>query len=208
MAGQKMVKTFFVANSRVEPKLAEYTVSKAGSDLFNGYSDEQLTKYIRTLIHISTENEIRFAKALREYEDKKNFLFAFWEKRLTQNQTVEQLWKGHLGALNLVNEHYKSNMREGWETDRGRVYLKYGIPSDIEYYPAESSRLPHEIWKYDRLGAQSQVLFVFLDSDLATNEVPLIHSNKYGELQNYGWESMLRNGDTPNSLARVWQGQI
>lgn len=195
--GESFTKAFFVANSRIEPRLAEYTAQTPGAELFSEYSDDQLTDYIETLIHISTENEIRFAKALTEKEDKQNFLYAFWQKRLSQDKTVEQLWRGHLAALDYVNEQFKSNFREGWQTDRGRVFLKYGIPSDIELYPSESSRLPHEIWKYDRLGAQSQIIFVFLDNDLGSGEYVLIHSNKYGELQNFGWQGMLRNGDTP-----------
>lgn len=194
--GKTLSKTFFVANSRVEPKLAEYTAKSPGADLYNGYTDEQLTYYINTLIHISTENEIRFAKALTEKEDKQNFLYAFWQKRLSQDITVEQLWKGHLAALDYVNDQFKSNFREGWQTDRGRVFLKYGIPSDLERYPFDSNRLPYQVWKYDRLGAQSQILFVFLDNDLGTGEYQLIHSNKYGEIQNFGWERMLETGDT------------
>ncbi len=196
-AKKSFTKTFFVANSRVQPKLAEYITKKAGADLFSGYTEEQMTYFIKTLIHISTENEIRFAKALTEKEDKQNYLFAFWEKRLGQDQSVEQLWKGHTAALDYVNDQFKSNFREGWETDRGRVFLKYGIPSDVERYPYESNRLPFEVWKFDRLGAQSQIIFVFLDNDLGTNEYILIHSNKYGELQNFGWEGMLSTGDTP-----------
>lgn len=195
--GESFTKTFFVANSRVEPRLAEYTAKTPGAELYSSYSDEQLSYYLKTLIHISTENEIRFAKALTELEDKQNFLYAFWKKRVTQDKTVVQLWNAHLAALDYVNDQFKSNFREGWETDRGRVFLKYGIPSDIELFPYESNRLPHQIWKYDRLGAQSQIIFVFLDNDLGTNEYILIHSNKYGELQNFGWEGMLVTGDTP-----------
>lgn len=196
--GKSFVKTFFVANSRVEARLTEYTMESPGADLFKEYTDEQLTQYVKTLIHISTENEIRFAKALTEREDKQNFLFTFWQKRLFQDKTVEQLWRGHIAALDYINSQFKSNFRKGWETDRGRVFLKYGIPSDLERYPFDSNRLPHQIWKYDRLGAQSQIIFVFLDNDLGTGEYQLIHSNKYGELQNFGWEGMLTTGDTPS----------
>jgi len=194
--GEKLVKTFYVANSKVAPKLAEYTAQKTGSDLFSDYSDEQLTYYLRTLIHISTENEIRFAKALTEKADKQNYLFSFWQKRMSQNKTVEKLWRGHLAALDYINNQFKSNFREGWQTDRGRVFLKYGIPSDIELFPYESNKKPHEIWKYDRLGAQAQIIFVFMDNDLGSGEYLLIHSNKYGEIQNFGWEGMLVTGDT------------
>ncbi len=195
--GKVMNKTFYVANSKVMPDMAEYSLSRSESEFLNEYSEEQLDYYIKTLIHISTEGEIRFAKALETFDDKKNYLFAFWEKRLSADKTVEGLWKGHLSALDYTNEMFKSVLRDGWMTDRGRVFLQYGIPSDIERFMREADRLPHEIWKYDKLGAQAQVIFVFLDDDLATDEYPLIHSNKYGELQNFGWETMLEDGRTP-----------
>jgi GWxTD domain-containing protein len=194
--GKVYNQSFYVSNSRVIPQLEEYVNTNSDAEFFSQYSEEQLTYFIKTLLHISTENEIRFAKALDKYEDKKSYLYSFWEKRLSPGKTVAQLWQGYNSALEYVNDDFESNFREGWETDRGRVFLKYGIPSDVELYPRDGSTLPHQVWKYDRLGAQTQVIFVFIDTDLATDEYPLIHSNKYGEVQNYGWKSMLINGDT------------
>ena len=195
--GKVLFKTFYVANSKYVPEMEEYTVNHSGASLFNEYSEEQLDYYIKTLIHISTEGEIRFSKALETFDDKRNYLYTFWKKRLTPDKEVKWLWKGHLAALDYVNEQFKSVLRAGWQTERGRVFLKYGIPNDVERFPREADQLPHEIWKYDNLGAQNRIIFVFLDDDLATDEYPLIHSNKYGEIQNFGWESMLEDGRIP-----------
>ncbi|MDB4285956.1 GWxTD domain-containing protein [bacterium] len=189
-------KKIYVFNSEVMPETGDYTKVKTQADAFGIYTEKELNYYIRTLMHNSTQSEIRISKVLKEYEDKKNYIYSFWEKRVTPETDVTILWNSHLASLNYVNDQYKSTFREGWETDRGRVFMMYGIPNDVERFPAESMRLPHEIFKYDRLGTQSQVIFVFLDNDLATSEYPLIHSNKYGELQNYGWQDMLINGDT------------
>ncbi|MEM6264496.1 MAG: GWxTD domain-containing protein [Bacteroidota bacterium] len=194
------IEKFFVFNSKVDPDEAQVYVSDASKDLFSTYTEEELDYYLKTLIHISTEQEIRLMRALGNKEDKGAYLASFWEKRAQEGKTATALWNGYVKAIEYTNEQFKSTLRDGWETDRGRVFLTYGIPSDVERFPAESMRLPHEIWKYDRLGAQSQILFVFLDTDLATNEYQLIHSNKYGEIQNWGWQQMLFSGDTQNPV--------
>ncbi|MDX2246117.1 MAG: GWxTD domain-containing protein [Bacteroidia bacterium] len=194
-------KKFFVYNSRVETEYDNLAVTSE-TDIFNDYSEEQLDYYLRTLSYISTEQEYNFARALESPEQKKNFLYTFFEKRKTNpRQKILALWNGHLAALDYVNQQFKSSFREGWQTDRGRVFIKYGIPSDIERYPGESAIIPYEIWRYDRLGAQNNVIFIFYDSDLASNEYLLLHSTKYGEISNPRWKEQLQNkGLVPGTI--------
>ncbi|MEZ4774851.1 MAG: GWxTD domain-containing protein [Bacteroidia bacterium] len=194
-------KKFFVYNSRVETEY-DNLASNSETDIFNDYSEEQLDYYLRTLSYISTEQEYNFARALESLSQKKNFLYTFFEKRKTNpRQKVQALWNGHLAALDYVNQQFKSSFREGWQTDRGRAFIKYGIPSDVERYPGESSIIPYEIWRYDRLGAQNNVIFIFYDSDLASNEYVLLHSNKYGEISNPRWKEQLQNkGLVPGTI--------
>ncbi|MCB0835891.1 MAG: GWxTD domain-containing protein [Bacteroidetes bacterium] len=194
-------KKFFVVNTRVSNEFDNIIVDSE-SDIFNEYTEEQLSYYLKTLIHTSTEQEAAFIKALDNYEQKKNFLYSFFEKRKKDpSQEVSALWNGHLLALDYVNQQYKSTFREGWQTDRGRVFLKYGIPQDVERFPAEANLIPYEIWRYNRLGAQTNVIFIFFDQDLSSNEYVLLHSTKYGEVNNPRWREQLRNkGLTPGSV--------
>ncbi|MCB0846455.1 MAG: GWxTD domain-containing protein, partial [Bacteroidetes bacterium] len=123
------------------------------------------------------------------------------KRKKDPSQEVSALWNGHLLALDYVNQQYKSTFREGWQTDRGRVFLKYGIPQDVERFPAEANLIPYEIWRYNRLGAQTNVIFIFFDQDLSSNEYVLLHSTKYGEVNNPRWREQLRNkGLTPGSV--------
>ncbi|MEO0472394.1 MAG: GWxTD domain-containing protein, partial [Bacteroidota bacterium] len=162
----------------------------------------ELDEFIKTLRYRSTQQEIDFARALESVDQKKNFLYSFLAKRKSSpEQEVEALWAGHLAALNYVNDQFKSSIRPGWQTDRGRVFLQYGIPNDVERFPAESYSVPYEIWRFNRLGAQSNVVFVFFDPDLATSDYPLLHSNKYGELNQPRWRTMLQNnGRVPTEV--------
>ena len=192
-------KKFFVYNSRIEMELENFNRE---TDLFNEYTEKELDNYLKTLIYYATDQERNFLKVLATYEQKKNYLYSFFEKRRNSaDQKVLSLWKGHLAALKYVNEHFGSTFREGWETDRGRIFLQYGIPNDVERFPAEQGIIPYEIWYYDRLGVQTNVIFVFYDYDLASNEYPLLHSSKYGEISNPRWKSQLAGkGVVPDLL--------
>ncbi len=197
-------KKFYVYNSRLEQDFEAISQSTREADLFNEYKESELDYYLRTLAWISTNQEKQFMQVLENYEQKKNYLYSFWEKRKKYpDQRVEALWRGHLAALTYVNQQFKSSLREGWITDRGRVFLKYGIPSDVERHPSHAAEVPWEMWRYDRLGAQTNVIFVFYDPDLATEEYPLLHSGKYGEIYNPRWQEQIVNRNlihTPNAI--------
>ena len=83
------------------------------------------------------------------------------------------------------------------------MFLKYGIPEDVERHPSKPNLLPYETWRYNRLGRQTNVVFIFYDPDLATNDYPLLHSTKYGEENNPRWRSQLAAGNaglTPQGI--------
>ncbi len=53
----------------------------------------------------------------------------------------------------------------GAETDRGRVYILYGPPDEIESHPATADTYPFEIWRYRRIeNVGSNVEIEFVDS--------------------------------------------
>ncbi|MDX1909437.1 MAG: GWxTD domain-containing protein [Bacteroidia bacterium] len=196
---------FYVYNSRRDPGFDQQLLAEnPEAAIFNEYTEEQLNYYLKTLTPRSTEQEQNFIKVLTTYQQKKNFLYSFFERRKDRpEQEILALWKGHLAALEYVNQQFKSSFRPGWQTDRGRIFLRYGIPSDVERFPAEPNLIPYEIWRYNRLGSQTNVIFVFYDADLATNDYPLLHSSKYGELNNPMWRSQLsinNQGRTPGGV--------
>lgn len=184
---------FYVYNARKDASFdLQLAANNRETDIFNEYTEERIDYFLRTFTYLATTQEVQFMRSLESMEQKKNFLYSFLEKRKrTPEQKVTAIWRGHLAALKYVNEHFRSVLRDGWATDRGRVFLKYGIPNDIERYPSESATIPYEIWRYNRLAAQTNVIFVFYDPDLATGEYPLLHSTKYGEIQDQRWRSQL-----------------
>jgi GWxTD domain-containing protein len=49
--------------------------------------------------------------------------------------------------------------KTGWETDRGRIYIKYGPPREVHHQLAEQGAPPYEIWLYPDLDLH----FIFRD---------------------------------------------
>jgi GWxTD domain-containing protein len=199
-------KRFFVYNSRRDAAFEQsVALSNPETDMFNQYTEEELDYHIQTLMYDATDQEQNFVRALETYRQKKNFLFSYLDKRkdTQEGKTVQAMWNGHLWNLAYVNQHFEGSGLEGWQTDRGRVWLTYGPPNDIERYPHESNLLPYEVWRYNRIASQNNVVFIFFDPDLATNHYPLLHSTKYGEVNNPRWRDQIYSntqGDTPSTL--------
>lgn len=182
---------FTVKNSRVDENILYANAGEKGAFL-SAFSEKDLDMHLKTLRYAATERELGIIPKLTDIVQKRNFIYGFWERRLAAGQTVEYRYQLHQDAISYANRNFKSAMRAGWETERGRVLIKYGTPNNVERYPAESGFVPYEIWRYDRLLAQNNVVFVFADLDVATSEYPLLHSNKYGEAANPLWRQDLR----------------
>jgi len=123
---------------------------------------------------------------------KRHFLAQFWIARDPSPGTPEnELRKEFLARTEYANENFRTMKLDGWKTDRGRVYIVYGSPSDIERYPNEPNSYPFELWHYDAL--QNGTVFVFADFEGRRN-YRLLHSNLLGELQNYNYMESIKKG--------------
>ncbi|MCH7812627.1 MAG: GWxTD domain-containing protein [Planctomycetes bacterium] len=55
--------------------------------------------------------------------------------------------------------------REGWETDRGRIYIIYGHPDQLEDWPYSPNARPYQEWHYYRDGRYKRFLFIDKNED-------------------------------------------
>ena len=83
-----------------------------------------------------------------------------------------------------ANESFGMLGREGYRTDRGRVYIVYGPPDDIERHPNESDTKPYEIWTYNNI--QGGVEFDFLQR-IQGSDYELVNSTHRNELHDANW---------------------
>jgi GWxTD domain-containing protein len=158
-------------------------------------SSDTLQEFINCLEPIATELEKTFIykqSKMADLKTKQQFFFNFWASRDASNP--EKAWRDYYNMVLVVNNVYKTQINKGYETDRGRVYLKYGPPNIISESYNEPSSYPYEIWHYYELGNnQRNKKFVFYTHDMITNNFKLLHSDAIGEISNYKWQIFLNN---------------
>jgi GWxTD domain-containing protein len=154
---------------------------------------DTLREFIQSLYPIATNLENTFIQKQSRSADlvtNQQFFYNFWTTRNLYNP--EQAWKDYFEQVQIVNGAYKTPIKKGYETDRGRVYLEYGPPNIISEHYNEPSNFPYEIWQYYQLGGnQRDKKFVFFTNDAITNDFRLLHSDAIGEVSNYRWKIVL-----------------
>ena len=156
---------------------------------------DSLVDFIRSLAPISSESEKVFALHLLKEEHKnsslmRQYFLNFWMKKNTTNP--EQAWNIYYTEVLKVNKEFHTMIHKGYDTDRGRIYLKYGPPNERMQEPMEPSSYPYEIWHYQKLGEQSNKRFVFYTMDDVTNDYVLLHSDARGEPYDPTWQMRLK----------------
>ena len=84
---------------------------------------------------------------------KKEYFKKFWKQRdPTPNTENNELLDEFYRRVNFSNNYFSVNMLdlEGWNTDRGAIYIKYGPPTEVERHLDEINLPPHEIWIYEK----------------------------------------------------------
>ena len=164
-------------------------------------SKDTLIEYINTLRPIADRMENNFASkdlAIYELELLQKYFYSFWLSR--NESTPEKEWIEYNNKVAEVDEVYGFINIKGYDTDRGQIQLKYGKPNQIAKSYNEPSSYPYEIWHYYKTPNKSDAKFVFYNPSLVGENFELLHSNVYGELNDYRWKVRLqkRNDQNPN----------
>jgi GWxTD domain-containing protein len=183
-------KKFYVYTTAVDHIPEHATPGIFKNSIFAGMHEIELEQEYETLFYIITEEEKNVYANLNSDAAKARFLYDFWQKRDPAPQTpINEYRTEYNRRIDFANENYKSYNRSGWKTDRGRVYILFGRPSDIERNPNNSRSYAHEIWHYDNL--EGGVEFIFVDY-YEFGEYVQIHSTKRGETVNQGWQKSIQ----------------
>jgi len=153
--------------------------------------------YMQSLIPIATTREVEYIDNLiqtKNIEDTRKFFYNFWYNRNRLEPDKE--WLVYKEKVDMVEKDYKTMIEHGFQTERGRVYLQCGKPNHIERALREQSSRPYEIWQYYVLEDQRDIIFVFYNRDLVTNDYELLHSNARGEKSNASWKSEVHRGNS------------
>lgn len=184
--GVNSSKRFFVYNPNVIDSDTSFAVLKPVlSSTFGAMSEEELDDIFAKSKYIASSGEIDKFNKLKGEESKREFLYDFWNVRDNNPSTTEnEYFYEYLKRIELSNQRYNSMQKQGWKTDRGRVFIIYGEPSEIERYPNQIESRPYEIWYYNEI--EGGIYFIFADLT-GFSEYTLVHSTKRGELRDDNW---------------------
>lgn len=149
---------------------------------------DSLIKKINMLTPIATELEKSFIYGDlqgKQLEVLQRYFYTFWSERSKLNP--EKKWQDYHMKVKIADKKFGTMVKEGYETDRGRVYLKYGPPNTISESHNDPTAYPYEIWHYYSTEKRRDSKFVFYTHDLVTNAYELVHSNVPGEITNRKW---------------------
>ena len=158
-------------------KQAAKQKAKSDKDLFKEL-DSQYKKWLNEdVVYIISPEERSAFVHLTTNEEREQFIEQFWQRRNPDPDSAENTFKEeHYRRIAYTNEHYASGI-PGWKTDRGRIYIMWGPPDEIDSHPSggsydrpsnegggSTSTFPFEDWRYRYLeGIGEDVNIEFVD---------------------------------------------
>jgi GWxTD domain-containing protein len=128
--------------------------------------------------YLITDEEKNAFKRLTTDDEREQFIESFWERRSPDPGSPENAFKEeYYRRIAFANQAFSAWIR-GWRTDRGRIYIQYGPPDEIDSYPnggtlnagdengsPQHVEFPFEEWKFRYIdGLGTNVVLDFIDS--------------------------------------------
>jgi GWxTD domain-containing protein len=170
-----------------QPQPAQQSDKKQDTSKAKKPSEKQVLKELATpykkwlsedVAYIITDSERKAFLGLQTNEERENFIEQFWQRRNPDPDSVDNTYKEeHYRRIAYANEHFASGIA-GWRSDRGRIYIMYGKPDDLESHTqgeswerpldqggGETSTYAYEDWTYHYIeGIGENVELEFVDT--------------------------------------------
>ncbi len=132
------------------------------------------------VLYIITGGEKKAFLRLTTGEERENFIEQFWMRRDPTPDSIENEYKEeHYRRIAYANDRFASGF-PGWRTDRGRMYITFGPPDEIEDHPSgglydrpmdegggTTTTFPFQIWRYRYIdGVGTDILIEFVDTTM------------------------------------------
>ena len=111
------------------------------------------------VVYLLQPGEQSIFSSLRTNAERDAFIVAFWDRRDPTPLTAANEKKvEHYRRIAYSNDRFSETSVPGWKSERGRAYITYGPPDEIESHPMEK----YEKWLYKSLnGVNARVTFEF-----------------------------------------------
>jgi GWxTD domain-containing protein len=170
--------------NQTDPKAAKQAAKQKSK------SDNQLKKELdsqykiwldQDVVYIISPEERSAFLHLSTNEEREQFIEQFWQRRNPDPDSPENTFKEeHYRRIAYANERFASGI-PGWKADRGKIYIMWGPPDEIESHPSggsydrpaqegggQTSTYPFEQWRYRYLeGVGNDVILEFVDPSMS-----------------------------------------
>jgi GWxTD domain-containing protein len=158
-------------------KAAQKDKKRSNKALYNELDDQYKRWLNEDVIYIITPEERQAFLRLSTNEEREVFIENFWLRRDPTPDSPENEFKEeHYRRIAYANERFSSGI-PGWKSDRGRIYIMWGKPDQIETHAqggsyqrpsneggGETSTYAFETWRYRYLeGVGQEVILEFVD---------------------------------------------
>ncbi len=185
---------FYRSNPILDQQLADKIDVSSDDNFAKELTSSELRYSLKALLPLYEDDEAVILNALIAKKNptaQSNYLYTYWAKKAPINP--KDAYEQYMKVAKAIDHTFKSGFGYGFETDRGRVYLRYGAPSQRQEVIDDPYAPPYEVWTYTEIKSldQHDVSFLFYNPSLATGDYLLLHSNAKGEVRNNEWLNVL-----------------
>ncbi len=175
----------------IAPVLNEVDIEK---EFVGPMTEQELVYNLKALLYnIGNDDKAKFQKTISSstLREKKIELYKYWFKKSAA--LPEQAFDEFMFNIKNLEKDFGTTTQAGFETDRGKIILKYGKPNDVWTINNEFNALPYEIWIYEKIVIfnQNNVRFLFYNAENKKNNYILLHSTCKDEVSEMAWRKKL-----------------
>lgn len=152
-------------------------VKKRQKELYKELGPQDKVWLDEEVADIITPQEREAFLELSTSEEREQFRESFWDRRNPDRESpINTAKEEHYRRLAYADEHFSSGI-PGRKTDRGRIYIIWGPPDEIDSHPTggtydrpidqgggQSAAYPWEVWRYRHLeGIGENIEIEFVD---------------------------------------------
>ena len=151
------------------------TLQRNGFTLFRLHNDfPNLTtanQLLEPLRYLSTKEEFN---SIMNSSQKRNAIDAYWLRLAGSKERARFLIKNYYNRVQISNQYFTSYL-EGWKTDRGLIYIIFGVPDGV--YKSSNT----EVWAYGGNNYASALNFNFnkIPNPFSSNDYVLVRKTDY-----------------------------
>lgn len=115
---------------------------------------------------VASNEEVALLKKQETYEDRVAAFTNYWANHDPTPGTAEnEAKKEFYRRIRIANDNFSFLYSNGWKTDRGRIYIVFGEPDQIDDYPIVSGSHPYQEWHYYRYTRYRKFVFMDINED-------------------------------------------